>query len=166
MMRCSHLILALFAVPGLVACDLGSEAAFTRGRSLVPCDQNIPACAGEFALCSLNSTTYARQTFPDASPFRVLVAALPQEFIEVSFYLVTQEDVGLRTNIYWNEPGCFDSYVYKSQGEDLFKEAEDTNTFMRREAVYEGGDHMIVVDTDMRAEVIIAVDVTVPLRAP
>jgi hypothetical protein len=130
-------LIALVAAD-LAACDPGSEAAFTKGKSLVPCDQNIPACPGEFALCALNSTTYARQTFPDASPFRFLVAALPQEYIEVTFYFVTQEDVGLRTNIYWNEPGCFDSYVYKSQGEDLFKEGEDTNTITRKEAVYEG----------------------------
>ena len=165
MMATGRLCVLLFLALGLVACDPGSEAAFVRGKSLVPCDQNIPACPGEFALCALNSTTYARQTFPDSSPFRFLVSALPQEYIEITLFFVTQQDVGLRTNIYWNEPGCFDSYVYKSQGDDLFKEGEDTNTITRKEAVYEGGDHMVVIDTDMRAEVIVAVDVTVPLRA-
>ncbi len=150
----------------LAACDSQTEAAFTRGKSLDPCQLSLDACPGESASCTLNSTTYARVTFPDDSPFRFMVAALPQEYIEVTLFFVTQQDVGLKTNIYWNEPGCSDSYVYKSQGEDLFKEAEDTNTIMRKEAVYEGGDHMVVIDTDMRAEVIVAVDVTVPQRAP
>ena len=162
-----RLTLVVLVGVGLVTagCDPGSEAAFVHGRSLVPCDQNIPACPGEFALCTLNSTTYARQTFPDASPFRFLVSALPREYIEITLYFVTQQDVGLRTNIYWNEPGCFFSSSYKSQGADLFQEAEETNTITRKEPVDEGGEHLIVIDTDMRAEVIVAIDVTVPQRA-
>jgi hypothetical protein len=158
-----HLLLGVVALC-CAACDPGSEAAFTSGKSLVPCEQNIPACPNEFALCTLNSTTYTQQTLPDASPFNFLVSALPGEYIEVTLFFVTEEDVGLRTNIYWNEPGCFDGPVYRSQGEDLFKEAEDTDTITRKKQIAYGGDHMIVIDSDMRAVVDIAVDVTVPQR--
>ncbi|MBI5509550.1 MAG: hypothetical protein HY903_12430 [Deltaproteobacteria bacterium] len=147
------------------ACDPGSEAAFTRGRSLVPCDQNIPSCPGLFATCSLNSTTYARLTFPQGSPFRFLVAALPQESIELTLFFVTQQDVGLDTRILWYEPGCADVFTYESEGADLFAEAEETNTISRKQTVYSGGDHLIEVFTDMQAEVDIGVEVLVPLRS-
>jgi len=128
----------------------------------MPCDQNIPACAGLFAACTLNSTTYAQIMLPDASPFRFLAAALPNEDIELTFFFVTEEDVGLNTEIDWNEPGCSDMQSYESHGDDLFNEAKDTNTITRKKAVFEGGDHLIEVFTDMRAVVDITVDVTEP----
>jgi len=145
-----------------IACDPGSEESFLQGRSLQPCLQNIPVCPDFFARCELNETTYAQMRFPDDSPFHFLVSALPEEEIEVTLYFVTQNDVGLSTNILWYEPGCSDVYKWKSEGLDIFAEAEDSNTFVRKERVYEGGDHPIEIDSDMRA----IVDVTVKVKIP
>jgi hypothetical protein len=162
-MRPPCLIAALLLVGvAAVACDPTSEDAFTVGKSLMPCLQNIPACAGLFATCELNSTTYAQQRFPDDSPFRFLVAALPREKIEVVMFFVGQSDVGLDTRILWYEPGCSDVYTYKSDGENLFAEAEETGAISRKETVFEGGDHLVEIFSDMQALVDITVNVTVP----
>ena len=131
----------------------------------MPCLQHIPACPSLYASCALNSTTYARERFPDASPFRFLVDALPRESIEITIFFVEQQDAGLDTRILWYEPGCSDIYVYKSEGADLFAEAKDSNTISRKETVYEGGDHLNEIFTDIQAEVDIAVDVIVQQKA-
>jgi hypothetical protein len=156
------LLLAALCLLGTAGCDPTSEEAFTAGKSLVPCVQNIPACAGLFATCELNSTVYAQQRFPDDSPFRFLVSALPREKIEVVLFFVGQHDAGLDTRILWYEPGCSDVYTYKSDGENLFAEAEETGSISRKETVYEGGDHLVEIFSDMQALVDITVLVTVP----
>lgn len=148
----------------LGACNPGSEEAFVQGRAMVPCDQNIPVCPGLFAACKLGSTGYTKQAFPAASPFRFLVEALPRETIEVSMYFSEQQDVGLDTRIMWYEPGCSDVYIYKSEGEDLFVEAKDTGYTSRREMVYEGGEHLVEIFTDMQALVVVKTDVYVAER--
>ena len=84
--------------------------------------------------------------------------------IEITFFFVTQRDAGLDTRILWYEPGCSDVYTYKSEGYNLFEEAEETNTISRSETVFEGGDHLVEIFSDMQATVDIAVDVAVPTR--
>lgn len=161
MMRHTLPIVTLLLL-GVTACDPTSEKAFTIGKSLVPCVQNIPACAGLFATCELNSTTYAQQRFPDDSPFRFMVSALPRETIEVVLFFVGQSDAGLDTRIFWYEPGCSDVYTYESDGENLFAEAEETGAISRKETVFEGGDHLLEIFSDMQALVDITVNVLVP----
>jgi len=152
-------------VVSAAACNPNSEEAFTRGKSLVACLQNIPACpAGGFAACTLNETMYTEQRFPDASPFRFLVSALARETIAVTLFFKTEQGVGLDTRIFWYEPGCADVYSYESQGADLFAEAEEENTITRKERVYEGGDHLVEIFSDMQAVVLITVEVLVPQR--
>ncbi len=144
------------------ACDPSSEEAFTRGKSLVPCVQHIPACPSLFAVCELNETTYAHVRFPADSPFRFMVAARPEEKIEITMFFVTQADAGLDTRILWYEPGCSDVYQYESGGRNLFEEAEETNTIVREETVFDGGDHLIEIFTDLQAETLVAVMVNMP----
>ncbi len=140
----------------------GPEDAFIRGKSLDPCGQHIAACPGQFAACLLNSTKYTRQRFPDASPFMFLVSAFPGDTVEVSMFFTDQNDVGLDTQIWWYEPGCSDRYVYRSHGDDIFADAGESNIFSRKAVVYEGGDHLVEILSDMQAEVLITVDVRVP----
>jgi hypothetical protein len=162
MMKTTPLVVFVLAAL-LASCDPGSESAFTAGRSLVPCLQNIPVCPDFFARCEMNSTTYAQVRFPDDSPFAFLVSALPREKIEVSLYWVTQNDAGLDTRILWYEPGCSDVYKYTSDGLNLFEDTEHTNDiFTVDETVFEGGDHPIEINSDMRGIVDIAVRVLVP----
>jgi hypothetical protein len=160
-MRCHTIFCAaLLPILSVSACDPGSEAEFILGRSLDPCLQNLPACPGLFASCELNSTTYAQYPFPGT--FRFFVETLPNEKIEITFFFVTQSDAGLDTRIYWYEPGCSDVHTYKSEGENLFLEAEETGTVTRSERVFEGGKHLIEIASDMQAVVDVAVRVTIP----
>ncbi len=145
-------------------CDPTRESAFIAGKSLVPCVQNIPACQGLFAACELNSTTYAQVRFPDDSPFRFLVSALPRERIEVFLFFVTESDAGLDSRILWYEPGCSDVYTYSSDGENLFSLGEESGWVSFRETVFEGGDHLVEIFSDMRSIVDVTVDVLVPVR--
>ncbi|MBI3180445.1 MAG: hypothetical protein HYZ27_12335 [Deltaproteobacteria bacterium] len=151
---------ALAAVAGGCA---SPEDDFIRGRSLDPCGQHIAACPGQFALCILNSTKYTRQRFPDASPFLFLVSAFQGDTIEVSMFFTDQNDAGLDTQIWWYELGCYDYEVYRSNGADIFEEAGTTNIFSRKAQVYDNdqGDHLIEIQSDMQAEVLITVDVHV-----
>lgn len=146
------------------ACDPGSEKAFIRGKSEVACLQNIPACPGLFASCQLDGASYTQKRLPDDTPFRFLVAALPNERIEILMFFVSQSDSGLDTRIMWYEPGCSDVVIYKSEGANLFKDFEDTGIFSHTETVYDGGDHLIEIFSDMQAVVDITAVVSVPER--
>lgn len=154
-------IAALLLFAG-AACDPNSLEAHVKGRSLVPCVQHIPACPSLYAACELNDTTYAQVRFPADSPFRFMVAARPEEEIAVTLFFVTQADAGLDTRILWYEPGCSDVYVYESEGRNLFEEAEETNSVTREETVYDGGDHLLEIFTDLQAETVVTVEVSVP----
>lgn len=155
--------IAFFSAAVLLAsCDPNSESAFTQGRSAVPCIQSINACPDQEAACTIDNTTFARRRFPDDSPFAFMVAAPPDHTIEVLLFFATEEDAGIDTRIFWYEPGCSDVYVYKSEGEDLFEEAEETNYVSRSQKIYEGGDHLIEIHSDLRADVLVTVDVIVP----
>lgn len=146
------------------ACDPNSLEAHIKGRSLVPCVQHIPACPSLYAACELNDTTYAQVRFPGDSPFRFVVGARPEEEIAVTLFFVAQADAGLDTRILWYEPGCSDVYVYESEGRNLLEEAEETNSITRSQIVYDGGDHLIEIFTDLQAETVITVQVSVPDR--
>ena len=151
------LLLTMFV---LAACDPTSEDAFIAGRAFDPCLQSIPACPGLFASCTLDETRYARATFP--GEFRFLVKAEAGHEINVVVFLAQQRDSGLDTQIFWNEPGCSDVYRYDSEGRDLFELAEETNIIEEKQTVFEGGEHLIEIFTDMQADVLITTEVIIP----
>lgn len=152
--------LALAFLLLLTACDPGSEDAFTQGRALDSCVQSINACPGQTATCVLDDNRFTRTQFPGSLSF--MVEADPESEIEVLIYLSEQQDAGFSTRIYWYEPGCSDVYVYDSAGRDLFEEAEETNIIQKKEKVYEGGEHLIEINSDMQAKVVVAVNVIEP----
>jgi hypothetical protein len=152
---------AVLALCG-AACDPNSLENHVKGRSLAPCVQHIPACASLYAACELNDTTYAQVDFPADSPFRFVVAARPEEQIAVTLFFVAPADAGLDTRILWYEPGCSDVYSYESEGRNLVEEAEETGTVTREQVVYDGGDHLIEIFTDLQSETVVTVEVSVP----
>lgn len=147
-------------VATVAACDPGSEDAFTQGRAYDSCVQSINACPGQTATCVLDDKRFARTQFPGSINF--MVEADPDSQIEVLIYLSDQRDAGFSTRIYWYEPGCSDVYVYDSAGRDLFEEAEETHIIQKKEKIYEGGEHLIEINSDMQAKVVIAVNVIEP----
>ncbi len=152
--------IALVVLALAAACDAGSENAFIAQRGLDPCIQVLPACPGMRAECVLDDARYTRRTFP--GDFRFLVRADALSRIEVLLFLSEQRDAGVDTRIDWNEPGCADVYTYESGGRNLFEEAEKDSTIRKSKTVYEGGEHLIEVISDMQAKVVIAVEVTEP----
>jgi hypothetical protein len=144
----------------LSGCYPGPEAEFTRDRALDACVQVIPACPGQYAACALDDSRYAEVTFPGA--FSFIVDADPESQIEVQIFLREQRDAGFETLIYWNEPGCSDVYLYESQGRDLFAEAEDTSVIAKKQRIFEGGEHLIEIISDMQALTLVSVDVIEP----
>lgn len=158
--RASTLLLAA----GLLAagCDPTSSKEFTAGRSLNPCLEIIPACPGAVAACVLDQTQYAKLSFPGS--FQFLVTARSGERIDVQMFFVEQRDAGLSTEIYWNEPGCSEAYEWRSEGTNLFVEAADTNVFNQARTVYETGEHLVEIFSDMNAQVLVTVEVDVAGR--
>jgi len=152
--------LALCALLGATSCSAGSAADFMSGRGLDPCIQALPACPGLRAECVLDDTRYTERTFP--GDFRFLVRAEPDSKIEIDLYLTQQRDAGLTTRIDWNEPGCADVYTYDSGGRDLFAEAADTSIISKKQTIREGGEHLIEIQSDMQAKVLVGVRVFLP----
>jgi hypothetical protein len=150
----------LLLVAALAACDPSSEEEFTKGRSYDPCLQTIPACPGLVGRCTLDGSRYARQTFP--GDFRFMVNANAGHIIQVLLYFADQRDAGLSTQIFWNEPGCSEVYVFDSEGRNLFAETEDLNLFTEKREVAETGEHLIEIFSDMQAEVLVTAEVVIP----
>jgi hypothetical protein len=149
-----------FGLVVAAGCYPGAEAEFIRDKALDACVQVIPACPGQYAACVLSDSRYAEVRFPGA--FSFLVNADPESQIEVLIFLREQRDAGFDTRIYWNEPGCSDVYIYESQGRDLFDEAEDTSVIAKKEKVFDGGEHLIEIISDMQAKTLVTVDVIEP----
>jgi len=153
-----RLALALLLTTALTGCGQGGYA--LSGRSEDPCLEEIPACphAG-FASCVLDIHTYALRTFPGV--FNFLVDADADAEVEVVLLMAEQQDSGLVTQITWNEPGCTDSFTDTTEGVDLFKETEDNGVIERSRKVVEDGEHLIEIESDMQAVVLITVEVLV-----
>lgn len=150
-----RLALLLPLLVPLVACGGGGYS--ISGRSHDPCLEEIPACphAG-FAECSLDPHRYAERRFPGVFNFLVDIDAGSE--VGVMLVFVEQADTGMTTQITWNEPGCTDSYTVNIEGADLFAESRDIGVISREQAFTEGGEHLIEVDSDMQAVVLITVD--------
>jgi hypothetical protein len=153
-------LFAVVTLLGLSGCVAGLEDQFTSGRSEEFCIQSIPACAGYRAKCTLDPTRYAEISFP--GQFEFLVQAQPEDQIQVQIFILNGRDAGLSTNIEWNEPGCADSYFYESGGLDIFEASRETKVFAQTKTVYEDGEHLIVIESDMNAEVFVSVDIIEP----
>ncbi len=154
------LLLAGSLLAVAAGCDPNSERAFRSGRGFNPCIESIPACDGEFAQCVLDENSYTDFRFPGVIKF--LVDANPDDRIRVLIFFEQLQDAGLFTEIVWNEPGCSDLQVWESNGLDLFAEVDQQNVFSRIERVFEGGEHLIVIDSDMVAQTSIGIEIVEP----
>jgi len=143
---------------GVAGCSGGDY--IIAGRNLDPCLENLPACTRASASCVLDPGTYAEQDFPGIFNFLVDIDAGNE--LEILMFFADQNDAGQETQIVWNEPGCSDQTVYNSQGADLFYEARDVGVLSRKAKMKEDGEHLVEIDTDMRAKVLITVNIVVP----
>lgn len=153
-------LLLLTAAPLLIACDPNSEGAFRAGRSVDPCIESIPACPNEFAQCILDEGVLAEFEFPGV--FKFLADARPDDRIQVEIFFLQQQDSGLFTEIAWHEPGCSDLYIWDSEGRNIFDLVDQRNVFSERKRIFEGGEHLVTIDSDMVARTLIRIEIIEP----
>ena len=131
------------------------------GRSLDPCLETIPACQPpNQAACVLSATRYAEYWFPGL--FQFLVDVERGHEMEVVLFFAEQREPGNATSITWNAPGCSDAEFWDSEGADLFFEARDVGSITRRSVATQTGEHLIQIDSDMQALVLITVNLYIP----
>lgn len=147
-------VLAISAWVG--ACGTGPESNFTLGLELDRCDQSFPVCQTT-AGCVLTTDRYLEGAFPGTRQF--IVPAAEEQVITVDIFFRTQEAIGVDTEILWSEPGCFDTYQYRSNGRDIFREAGNDRVLSVGQQVFLGGDHLVEVFSDAVAEYLLRVRV-------
>lgn len=153
--------LATAALTGgvLSACGLGTEGDFIGGRDLDLCADIIPQCAST-AGCYLGATRYTETRFPGAISF--IVSAPADSEVEVDIFFRTQQANGSDTRVEINEPGCQETYEYVVDAVDLFREAgSDRILEIPPQQVILDGEHLVTVQSDAVAEVLIRADVVV-----
>jgi hypothetical protein len=143
----------------LSACALGAEENFSAGLKLDRCDGTFPICQTS-AGCVLGNTNYVEGSFPGSRQF--IVPAPAGSLIAVRIFFRSQVATGVDTEILWNEPGCFDTYQYLSEGIDIFREAGKDGIFEQTQLVLLDGDHLVEVFSDATADYFISVDVQTP----
>lgn len=145
-----------FALSG---CGAGALGNFTDGRDLERCDDTFPVCQTT-AGCLLGEGRYIEGQFPGQR--QVIVPAPAESVIHVDIFFQDQTAAGVDTEIRWHEPGCFDTYRWRSEGRDLFLLAGRSRLFTQSQQVVEGGDHLVEVFSDAIADYFLAVRVDAP----
>ncbi len=151
MKRCLPLLLVMGCNFGL-----GAEGNFKGGLSKDRCDGTFPICQTT-AGCTMGTGRYIEGTFPGSRQF--IVPAPEEALITVHVFFRSQIATGIDTEILWNEPGCFDTYQYLSEGRDIFLEAGNDKVFSQSQQVFLEGDHLVEVFSDAVADYLIKVEV-------
>jgi hypothetical protein len=135
---------------------VGAESNFTSGLSIDRCDGTFPICQTT-AGCTMGVGRYLEGTFPGSRQF--IVPAPEEAFINVRIFFKTESATGIDTEIQWNEPGCFETYDYQSDGADIFQEAGNSQIFEKSKQVFQDGDHLVSVASDAVADYALVVEV-------
>ena len=135
-------------------CGLGPESNFTLGLDLERCDSTYPVCQTT-AGCILTPDRYLEGSFPGTRQF--IVPAIEEAVISVDIFFRTQVAIGVETEVLWFEPGCFDTYQYRSNGRDIFFEAGNDRVLTVSQQVFLSGDHLVEVFSDAVAEYLLRV---------
>ncbi|MEO1227554.1 MAG: hypothetical protein AAFZ18_01525 [Myxococcota bacterium] len=128
-----------------LGCGGGAFGNFTDGLDLDRCDGTFPVCEST-AGCVLTETTYTEGEFPGQR--QVIVNAPAGAVLNVELFFVEQNAAGLDTEIRWHEPGCFETYRWLSDGEDVFRRAGESRVLAVSQQVREPGDHLVEIFSD------------------
>jgi hypothetical protein len=140
------------------ACGV-SEGDFIAGADLDPCLSNIPACNNS-AGCTMGESKYIEGDFPGYRNFIVTTPA--DTTITVKLFLKNRKHPGEDTEIVWWEPGCHDSYVYESLGDDIFSVAGRDQVFTQSKKVKRAGDHLVEIYSDAICHFFVRVAIETP----
>ena len=144
----------------LTACGV-DEGDFIAGAKFDPCESNIPICQYT-AGCAMGESKYIEGDFPGYVNFLVTTPA--DTTVVVKLFFKTRDHPGEDTEIIWYEPGCNDSYEYRSDGDDIFSIAGGDRVFAREQKLRQKGDHWIEIFSDARTHYFVRVDLKTPLN--
>jgi hypothetical protein len=147
----------------LFACGV-SEGDFVAGSDYTPCEDNVPAACSKVPVvgCTMGENKYIEGDFPGYRNFLVTTPA--DTTIVVKLFFKTRTHPGEDTEIIWYEPGCFDSYNYESEGDDIFAIAGGDRVFAQEQEVKREGDHVIEIFSDARTHYFARVELNTPMN--
>lgn len=152
----------LVALSALLAVGCGiDEGAFIQGADFDPCLSNLPVCQ-QTAGCALGENKYTEGDFPG---YRNFVVTTPADTtVVVKIFFKTRVHPGQDTEIIWYEPGCHDSYVYRSEGDDIFALAGGSRVFSQEKKVRRAGDHLVEIFSDAYTHYFLRVELITPMN--
>jgi hypothetical protein len=150
--------LALFSLL-LLGCGV-DEGDFIQGADYEPCLSNLPICQ-QTAGCALGENKYTEGDFPGYLSFVVTTPA--DTTVVVKIFFKSRVHPGQDTEIIWYEPGCSDSYSYRSEGEDIFALAGSKRVFSQEQNLRRAGDHLVEVSSDAFTHYFLRVELKTPL---
>lgn len=119
---------------------------FTDGLELDRCDSTFQVCEAGVGGCILGQGRYIEGTFPGVRQF--IVPAPAESVIVVEVFFLEQVASGVDTTITWHEPGCFETYQWSSEGQDIFLLADRDRVLTQGQQVFQDGDHLVEVFSD------------------
>jgi hypothetical protein len=133
-----RLVLAALAA-FLLSCD------FTSGKSINPCNQDIPAACGGMGHCVLDDDQYLQGSFPGSQTF--IVRTNNPETVTFQFTFQNRETPGTGLTLTSTEPDCSQQSSFVSQG-DIFEQAGSSGILSFPIQMIEAGDHLVQFQSD------------------
>ena len=143
----------------LAGCSPGAQSQFVGERIPDECGSNWPVC-DTFAGCRLDNTSYVQGKLPGSRKF--IVHTLGPAHLEVSLLVNDAQAQGSSTAVTFFEPGCGVQYRAAVDGRTFFAESQSEagTPFSRGQDVSQGGDHLVLFDSDSTASYLLEVAVT------
>ncbi|MBW1810437.1 MAG: hypothetical protein JRJ87_19730 [Deltaproteobacteria bacterium] len=137
-----------FVADGLECIPETTVESFTDGADLDTCTYNIPICQTVVG-CVLGEKKFFEGQFPGFISFLITTPA--DATIVVKMFFETRMHPGQDTAINWYEPGCHDSYSYRSMGANIFEMAGEDRVFTQEQKIRREGDHLVEIYSDANA---------------
>jgi hypothetical protein len=139
------------------ACLFTSAGGFAGARDENVCDSTIPVC-NTTGGCVLDEDHYLKGEFPGTRRF--VVRTHGEAAVKVRLYFDMPKSPGADTNIYVYECGCVERFAFETAGRDIFREAGPDQQFDWETKVYQGGDHLVEINSDAVSSFYLRVDVS------
>lgn len=151
--------IAIVLALGVASCSPSPEDAFIGDRIPDTCGQNWPVC-DTFAGCRLDDGSYVQGSLPGSRKF--IVHTVGPAHIDVSMLVDSAQAQGTSTAFTFFEPGCGVEYRVSATGKQFFAESQSETgaAFTRGQDVSQGGDHLVLLDSDASATYLLAFTVT------
>ncbi len=157
-MRGALYALALAATVAVLApaCIFTASGGFAGTREENVCDSTIPVC-NTTGGCVLDEDHFIKGELPGTRRF--VIRTHGEAVVSVRLYFDQPSSPGADTNIYVYESGCVERFAYETAGRDIFREAGPDQEFDWDTQVYQGGDHLVELNSDAVSSYYLRVDI-------